>query len=74
MPPITALVFFLYIVRLYSKSDLSCNHPKSFDKNESHSHYCVSASGDPLKISKVIWMSHNASAGKKMVISKGMGK
>jgi hypothetical protein len=62
--PLTALVlFFLYIARLYSKSDLSLNHLESFDINESHSNYCVSVSVDTLKVSKVIVMSHNASAG-----------
>ena len=66
MTPLRALVlFFLYIVRLYSKSDLSLNHPNSFDTNESHSDYCVSVSLDTLKASKVIVMSHNASAGEK---------
>jgi hypothetical protein len=66
MTPLTALVlFFLYIVRLNSKSDLSLNHPESFDINESHSDYCVSVSLDTLKVSKVIVMSHNASSGKK---------
>lgn len=63
MTPLTALVLFLlYIVCLYSKSGLSLNHPDICDISESHSDYCVSVSCDTLKASKVIVMSHNASA------------
>jgi hypothetical protein len=70
MTPLIALVlFFLCVVRLNRKSDLSLNHTESYDINESHSDYCVSVSLDTLKVSKVIVMSHNASSGKKRVSS-----